>query len=58
MQRMRSHGWERFLANVTLFCKKHGIEYKMFLVEISKFIELLFLCGPKYKVFRVNILHW
>ena len=26
MKRMRSHGWEGFLAKVTLFCNKHGIE--------------------------------
>ena len=26
MQRMRSHGWEEFLAKVTLFCNKYGIE--------------------------------
>ena len=26
MQLMRSHGWAEFLANVTLFCNKHGIE--------------------------------
>jgi hypothetical protein len=25
MQRMRSNGWEGFLAKVTLFCNKHGI---------------------------------
>ena len=26
LRRMRSHGWEGFLAKVTLFCNKHGIE--------------------------------
>nr|XP_020195096.1 zinc finger MYM-type protein 1-like [Aegilops tauschii subsp. strangulata] len=26
MRHMRSHGWEEFLAKVTLFCNKHGIE--------------------------------
>jgi hypothetical protein len=26
MKHMRSHGWEGFLAKVTLFCKKHGIQ--------------------------------
>jgi hypothetical protein len=26
MQTMRSHGWEEFLARVTLFCNKYGIQ--------------------------------
>ena len=26
MKRMRSHGWQGFLAKVTMFCNKHGIE--------------------------------
>ncbi|XP_044365275.1 zinc finger MYM-type protein 1 isoform X2 [Triticum aestivum] len=26
MQHMRSHGWEEFLAKLTLFCNKHDIE--------------------------------
>ena len=26
MQHMRSHGWDAFLAKVTLFCNKYGIE--------------------------------
>jgi hypothetical protein len=26
MQAMRSHGWEAFLAKVTLFCNKYGIQ--------------------------------
>ena len=30
MQGMRTHGWEEFLAKVTLFCNKFGIEVPLF----------------------------